>query len=183
MALDPEFLDAIVRLGRVFDRHRRETGHRPVLVGGAAVSILTDGLILSGDFDFVVPLDGPFDTAMREAGFKREDRHGHLIVGWYHPSLPRYGFQAVSGPLFDGRADRDRLLVTSFDAASEVCMPGFEDMIADRLGQYASSGKKNREMLGQAVLLFRLGASIDRAYLYRRIVELTGDPSDIGLMP
>ncbi len=179
MALDPEFLDAIVRLGRVFDRHRRETGHRPVLVGGAAVSILTDGLILSGDFDFVVP----FDTAMREAGFKREHRRGHMIVGWYHPSLPRYGFQAVSGPLFDGRADQDRLLVASFDAASEVCMPGFEDMIADRLGQYASSGKKNSEMLAQAVLLFRLGASIDHAYLYRRVVEETGDPSDIGLMP
>ena len=152
-------------------------------MGGAAISYLTDGMILSGDFDFIVPLDGPFEVTMAAAGFRREDRLCHLKFGWYHPDLPRYGFQVVSGPLFDGRADAARLLIVAFGAGSRIGLPSTEDLIADRLAQFAASGRKDHAMCAQAELLFRLGMIKDSAYLRRRIIEESGEPGDIGLTP
>jgi hypothetical protein len=46
-----------------------------------------------------------------------------------------------------------------------------EDMIADRMGQFASGSAP--EMLGQARELLALHGDIDRAYLERRIREET----------
>lgn len=46
-----------------------------------------------------------------------------------------------------------------------------EDIIADRMGQFASGTAP--EMLEQASLLLRLHTNIDRAYLDRRVREET----------
>jgi len=62
-----------------------------------------------------------------------------------------------------------------------VLLPSIEDMIADRLGQFAASDGKDQRMLDQAVLLKQLAGAADLAYLRRRVVEETGDPSLIGL--
>ena len=181
MALDPEFLDAIVLLGWVLDRHRRETGHRPALVGGAATSFLTYGIIFPDDFNFLVPFDS---ARSRDAGGQvppgRPARPPDLRL--VSPFIARYGFPAVSGPMFDGTASRDRLLAAAFHPAREIVMSGFAAMIANGLGQYASSGKEDRLMLGPATWLFKAGASIDRACPCGRIVQETGVHSDIGFV-
>ena len=181
MPLDQDFRDALTRLGRVFARYQAASGDQAVLVGGTTVSLYTNGLILSGDFDVVANADAAFETAMRAQGFVREHRAGRLRIGWYHPDCPLYGFQAVSGALFDGRADRARLVTIITDATGCVLLPSIEDMIADRLGQFAASDGKDQRMLDQAVLLKQLAGAADLAYLRRRVVEETGDPSLIGL--
>jgi hypothetical protein len=103
--LRPDFLEALRRLARVFDAYQAKTGSRPVLVGGAAASIYTGGMITSGDFDVVAAADEIFDGALADHGFVREDRTGYLLVGHYHPDIPTIGVQLVSGRLFEGRTD------------------------------------------------------------------------------
>lgn len=119
---------------------------------------------------------------MAEHGWRREDRQGYLRFGWYHPDIPEIGVQLVSGPLFDGRTEARRLTLMPVGEAGAVQLAPIEDMIADRLGQYASTPSPvYLDMLEQAGILFRLATEIDRDYLIRRIVEEGGDPSLLGL--
>jgi hypothetical protein len=46
-----------------------------------------------------------------------------------------------------------------------VTLPPVEDLIADRLGQFAASNNRDREMVDQARLLLKLARDIDRDYL------------------
>jgi len=72
---------------------------------------------------------------------------------YLHPDVPRIGFLLVSGALFDGNTDRARLLPVSLGLGAEVTLPPIEDMIADRLGQFAASKGLSRDMRLQAALL------------------------------
>ncbi len=177
--LPADYMDALAMLSRATERYRRETGRRMVIVGGAAVAFYTQGAILSGDFDLVADLG--FESSLLAEGCRREDRSGRMRRGFYHPDLPRYGFELVSGALFDGRTDSARIQPVAVGPDAHVLFPPVEDLIADRLGQYAASNQHDHAMLRQARLLFRLAATPDRTYLRRRIVEETGDPDAIDL--
>jgi hypothetical protein len=54
-------------------------------------------------------------------------------------------------------------------------LPPPEDVIADRLGQYASDPKGRDDMLEQARLLVLLAEDLDLNYLKRRVVEEGAD--------
>lgn len=144
MPLPDDYLPAVEALGRVFATYAHAKGHSPVLVGGAAAALFTDGAFLSGDFDIVAASDNAFDEAMRAHGFRREDRHGKLHVGWYHPGHPRYGFQQVSTRLYDGRGEAERSIRVVMASDSAVVLTAVEDLIADRLGQYAVAAAIDR---------------------------------------
>lgn len=122
-----------------------------------------------------------FEASLLAEGCRREDRSGRMRRGFYHPDLPRYGFERVSGALFDGRTDSARIQPVAVAPDAHVLFPPVEDLIADRLGQYAASNQHDHAMLRQARLLFRPAATPDRTYLRRRIVEETGDPDAIDL--
>ncbi|WP_439596567.1 hypothetical protein [Falsiroseomonas sp.] len=176
MPLPTSFIEALATLATACEAYRRATGHAAILVGGAATAIYTAGDFMSGDFDLVAADDAAFDAALRSSGFRREDRPGRLLVGYYHPDHPEYGFQHVSGRLFDGASDPRRIVtpeVTSDGAA--VALPAFEDMIADRLAQAALASPTDFSRLLQARALFRLAPSLDLAYLKRRVAEEGGD--------
>ena len=151
--------------------------------GGAATAIYTAGQFASADFDVVAGQDEVFNAAMAEHGFVREDRVGHLLFGFYHSEHPGYGFQQVSGALFEGRADRGRLVRLAASAAGEIALPAIEDMIADRLAQHAAMEGKGSDdsRLVQARVLFSLARTIDRDYLLRRIMDEGGDPAVLDL--
>ena len=68
MALPKSFREVVALLGEVFDEYQMMTGLRAVLVGGAAVSLYTQGRYVSGDFDVVAGVDDAFDLAMRTMG-------------------------------------------------------------------------------------------------------------------
>lgn len=77
--------------------------------------------------------------------------------------------------MFDGRADRSRLIRVVFEDGKGIVIPSFEDMIADRLGQYAASSGRDPSRLAQARLLYRLADDLDLGYLRVRIADEGGN--------
>ncbi len=136
MPLPPDYLAALEALAGAFGAYRAATGSYAVLVGGAAAAIHTAGLFPSGDFDVVAGNDVAFEAAMLARGFLKEERDAFLRTGFYHPNHPAYGFQQVSGRLFDGRSDPNKLILLTIDRAAglELMVASIEDLIADRLG-------------------------------------------------
>jgi hypothetical protein len=179
-SLPNDYWEALTLLARASSKYKEQTGQQVVIVGGAAVSFYTQGQVLSGDFDMVTDIG--FEQFLIAEGFQKEAGPGRRLGGYYHPSVPRLGFEFVSGRLFDGRSDVEKLTVVPILTDGEVTFPPIEDLIADRLAQYASSKNKAVEMLEQARLMFDLASDCDEAYLRRRIIEETGDPGEIGLV-
>lgn len=113
-----------------------------------------------------------FEAELCRHGFSKPIGIGDTSLGWIHPDFA-LGFEVVSRTLLDGMADRDRIVLIDLDddgIASVVCI---EDMIADRMGQYASGSAP--EMLEQARRVFALHRDADLDYMERRIrQESTG---------
>ena len=181
MPLPDDYLAALERLAFAFTTYRERTGETAVLVGGAATTIYTAGQFPSADFDVVAAGDRAFEAAMAEHGFQRENRSGHLLVGFHHPGHPGYGFQQVSGALFDGQADRTRLFRMVVTAPGEIALPAIEDMIADRLGQHAVASPTDSSRLQQAQALFLMAETLDKDYLLKRITAEGGNPALLNL--
>ena len=157
----PAFIEALSLLARACDEVAAKGFERPILVGGAAVEFHTGSAVVSGDFDFVAEDQRAFEDALISYGFRREDRPGWLLRGLYHPELS-LGVEFVSGLLFDGRSDVQRVQLVEIVDGKAVAIAPVEDLIADRLGQYASGTAP--EMLGQAIKLFQLADRLDEAY-------------------
>ena len=181
MSLPADYLAVLEHLGRAFLAYRRATSTDAVLVGGAATALSTAGAFMSADFDVVAAEDQAFAAAMKHAGFIAENGTGHLAGGFYHPNYSHYAVEQVTGPVFDGLADRRRMLRLVLKEDSEIIIPAVEDLIADRLGQHAIASPADRSRLDQAQALFKMADGIDRRYLVKRIVEEGGDPALIGL--
>jgi len=180
MPLPDDYIELLDVLAKAFAIYEAKTGIWPVLVGGAAAAIQTDGAFMSGDFDVIAGSDDAFDAALKSVGFKVDERLGRLEGGYYHPNFLRYGVEQVSGPLFDGRSDHDRL-VRLVAKDGSIVLPSIEDLIADRLGQYAVASVSDDSRLLQAKAMLRMAKEIDRHYLARRIVEEGGDPALLEL--
>lgn len=180
MSLPPEYLAALVPLADAFSAYEKATGSVAVLVGGAAAAIHTDGAFMSADFDVVAGNDAAFDQAMATAGFVDDEKALHGQGGWYHPAHPQFAVEQVSGGYFDGRADKTRCLKLTVREDAAIVLPAIEDMIADRLGQHEVAGG-DMSMLEQARALYALAEGLDLAYLYRRIVEESGNPAHLRL--
>jgi hypothetical protein len=172
-----EYLEALRLLSRAFDIAQKRGAPPPVIVGGSAIEFYTAGEITSGDFDLVAVREDIIGEALLEVGFRCEDRRGVRLAGFYHPEL-LIGVEFVSGPLFEGRTDQKRLQLVEVEDGGDarVIFPPPEDLIADRLGQYASDPTCREDMWEQARLLALLAENLDLAYLRRRAVEEGADP-------
>ena len=177
----PEFEAALRAFARVSERIVRHGLSAPVLVGGAAVELYSGSAIATGDFDISSPWQTEFEAALQAEGFVRPSGPSKATRGWVHPDLG-LGFEVVSDTLLDGKADRTRVRLIDFGGDGRIAVIAVEDMIADRIGQYASGTA--REMLGQARRLFQLHPDCDRVYLEQRIREESfGDYGLIALDP
>jgi len=144
-----------------------------VLVGGAAVEFYSGSTISTGDFDIVTARQDQFEDILRKHGFVRPSGPGKATRGWIHPDL-QLGFEVVSSSLLDGMADRDRIVMVRVGTDGFAAFVSLEDMVADRMGQYASGSAP--DMLDQARTLYRLYSDADRAYMDARIRhETAGD--------
>jgi hypothetical protein len=168
----PEFEAALRLLARI-SAEMDAAGHRPpVLVGGGAVEVYTRGAVTTGDFDLACGRQDVLEATMQRHGFVRPSGPGIATRGWVHPEY-KLGFECVADTLLDGMADRAMVQVFELGDDGAVAVIAPEDIIADRMGQYASGSAP--EMLGQARALFALAEGLDEAYLARRISEETGD--------
>lgn len=166
----PVFEAALRAFARVSERMKRGGHGAPVLVGGAAVELYSGSAIATGDFDIATPWQEEFEVALQAEGFIRPSGPGRSTRGWIHPDL-QLGFEVVTSTLLGGKADRARVRIISTGADGQIAVLAVEDMIADRLGQYASGAA--REMLQQARTLFGLYPDADLDYMERRIREET----------
>ncbi|MEM1132839.1 MAG: hypothetical protein AAGH53_07875 [Pseudomonadota bacterium] len=138
----------------------------PVLVGGAAVELFTVSEIATGDFDLVTARQDVLEPIMQTHGFTKPHGLGVNTRGWVHPELG-LGFEVVGTSLLDGAADQNYIRIIEVGSSQHVAIIGPEDLIADRMGQYASGTAP--EMLEQAIFLFTLSKDLDRNYMEERI--------------
>ena len=130
----------------------------PVLVGGAAVEILTGGAYTTGDLDFVGFVPPFVRDILEENGFKRSGRH------WIHEVAEI--FLEFPGEALDPKEKAIRYEAFGHD----LVLISLEDLLVDRLGAWAhwKSGVDG----ANAFLLFRLCRSeIDQDRLTRRARE------------
>jgi hypothetical protein len=165
-----EFWRALNLLAEAFAIVRSKGAALPVVVGGAAVEYHTASAVQSADFDLVGGDDAAILGALEAVGFRRTTPSS--LRKLVHPDL-LIAVDFVSGSLFDGRTDRNRIVLAEIDETGSrtVPFPPVEDMIADRLAQYESAPAGVPEMLEQARLLSLLAPTIDQDYLRRRIAE------------
>lgn len=142
----------------------------PVLVGGAAVELYTQSEIATGDFDLVTARHAALDRVLSEHGFERPSGPGTMTRGWIHRDLA-LGFEVVGSALMDGHADRDYVRIIELGDAGAIAVIPPEDIIADRMGQFASGSAK--EMHAQAVALFKVCKQLDMHYMEQRIRKET----------
>lgn len=169
-SLRPEF-EAALRLFAQASRAFTAQGFEPpILVGGGAVELFSVSAMMTGDFDICVARQEMFEEALVALGFIKPSGPGNATRGWIHPEL-KLGFEVVSSTLLNGLADRDRVILIDLDADGVVAVISVEDIIADRMGQFASGTAP--EMREQARQLLILHNNVDRAYLDRRVREET----------
>jgi hypothetical protein len=100
-----------------------------------------------------------------------------MLKGLVHPEL-KIGFEVVAEVPMDGTVDAARVrLVEPIGESALFRVISVEDLIADRMGQYASGTAPDR--VEQARLLLALHPDADRDYLDRRIREESAD--DYGI--
>jgi hypothetical protein len=172
-AYRPEFEAALRLFARVSEAMKALGFQAPVLVGGAAVEVYSLSAIATGDFDISTGAQDAFEAELQRNGFVRPSGPGVATRGWIHPELA-LGFEVVSSTLLDGMADRERVELLEFDPDGEVAVISVEDIIADRMGQYASGSAP--DMREQAQRLFILHNQADLDYMDNRIrFESGGD--------
>lgn len=170
----PEFEAALTLFARISEAMAARGLSRPVLVGGAAVEFYSGGAISTGDFDMCSTIQPELEEEMQRHGFVRPSGKGMATRGWVHPEL-RLGFEVVGDVPLGGHVGRDQLvLVEEFTPGTAFAIIRVEDLIADRMGQYASGTA--REMLAQARSLLHLHPDADMTYLEVRVRrETDGD--------
>lgn len=170
----PEFLAALRKLAEVSEALAARGFSRPVLVGGGAVEFYTGSAIMTGDIDVTSPVQSELEEELARLGFVRPPGLGHSPPGWLHPDIG-LGFEVVGDRPMGDTPDQVRvLLLHPFGEEIGLRVLSLEDMIADRMGQYASGTAP--DMLEQARALFTLSEALDRDYLEQRIrTETVGD--------
>lgn len=158
-------MQALSLLAELSDALGRRGLPRPILVGGAAVEYYSGSAVMTGDVDLTSPVQPEVEEELRRLGFEKPVGLGHTPLGWVHPEL-KLGFEIVARTPLDGAVDPARIALVDLDNGGFAILP-VEDLIADRMGQYASGTAP--DMLGQARALRALHPALDRDYLERRI--------------
>lgn len=166
-----ELVTGLRLLAEISDAMHRRGLPRPILVGGAAVEYYTGSALMTGDIDLASPVQPELEEELLAHGFARPIGPGHTPFGWVYPDL-HLGVEIVASTPLGGAVDAARIvLVRAAGGAALFRILPVEDMIADRMGQYASGAAP--EMGEQAAILFSLYPDLDRAYLDRRIRDET----------
>jgi hypothetical protein len=165
----PEFEAALRLFARASEAMHERGFQRPILVGGAAAELYSLSAVTTGDFDICTLRQAELEEELVKLGFVRPSGAGQMLKGWVHPDL-KLGFEVVAEVPMDGSVDAAHVrLVEPIGETALFRVISVEDLIADRMGQYASGSAPDRGE--QARLLLALNPDADRDYLERRIRE------------
>lgn len=171
-AYRPEFEAALRLFAQISEAMHIKDLPRPVLVGGAAAELYSTSALTTGDFDICTPCQPELETEMQHHGFIRPSGAGSMLKGWIHPEL-KLGFEVVANIPMDGNVDKAHIrLVQPIGETALFRVISVEDLIADRMGQFASGTARDR--IDQARLLLRLHPDAEMTYLDQRIREESG---------
>lgn len=126
--------------------HLRSKNIDSILVGGAVVSIYTDGAYESGDLDFILTdyFIKNLPEVMAEIGFKRKGRH------YVHPDCHHLFVEFPKGPLEIG--DDFNIIPEVVEVEGKpIKILSPTDCVKDRLASYTYF--KSREGFDQAILV------------------------------
>lgn len=128
--------------------HLSKNGIEAVLVGGAVVSIYSNGAYRSGDLDFIVLslFKSKIEPIMKKIGFNKQGRH------YVHPECEHLFVEFPPGPLGIGE-DHDIEPLEKMERGEKFKILSPTDCIKDRLASYIYF--KSKEGLDQAVLVAR----------------------------
>jgi hypothetical protein len=135
-----------------------ERDQAPVLVGGAAVEILTGGAYTTGDFDFVGSVPSSVRNVLEENGFKKSGRH------WIHEEAQV--FLEFPGDALDPKERPFRFHVFGYD----LLLVSIEDLLVDRLGAW-EHWKSGVDGANAYVLYRTWRAEVDHERLQARVAE------------
>lgn len=138
---------------------------RPILVGGAAVEYYSASAMMTGDIDVTSPVQVELEQELVRLGFDKPGGLGHTPLGWVHPNL-KLGFEVVASTPLDGAVEYSRIVLIELRSGAFAIIP-VEDLIADRMGQFASGTAP--DMREQARKLLELHLGLDKAYLEVRV--------------
>lgn len=137
-------------LWRFVATHLKKKGIDTILVGGAVVSIYSEGAYRSGDLDFVLNtfLRDGLDEAMAEIGFvKKGTRH------FIHPECKHLFVEFPGGPPL-GIGEDYTIIPDEIDSEGvKIKILSPTDCVKDRLSNYIHF--RSRECFDQAVLVAR----------------------------
>jgi len=177
MSYRPEFEAALRLLAQASEAMVARGLPRPILVGGAAAEFYSTSGVTTGDFDLCTPCQAELEEELQGLGFVKPVGPGMATRGWIHPDLA-LGFEVVAAVPMGGTIDHARIrLVQPIGETALFRVISVEDLIADRMGQYASGTARDR--IDQARLLLALHPDADFDYLDKRIREESG--GDYGL--
>jgi len=128
---------------------------RPVLVGGAAVELITGGAYTTGDIDLVGSTPPVVARALEAAGFSRVGRHW---INEEHQVFIEFPGSAL------GPGERTRELMID---GTRVLIIGTEDLLVDRLGAW-EYWKSSVDALNAYLIWRKVGDAIDRNLLRER---------------
>lgn len=127
--------------------HLKKKGIDTVLVGGAVVSIYSNGAYHSGDLDFVKTsmFASKLDETMSELGFKKHGRH------FVHPECKHLFVEFPGGPPL-GIGEDNTIVPDEVEVSGTIIkILSPTDCVKDRLASYIHY--KAQEGLDQAVLV------------------------------
>ena len=143
--------------------HRGEKA--PVVVGGEAVELYTQGSYTTGDIDIKSPRAAT-ESILREWGFRKKGRT------WFNKEMDIY-VDWVGASLDEGEEAENRIATVKIGAGLEIRVISIEDLVIDRLN--AAKWWEDVDSLTWARVLLgvkrRLGEKVDVSYLRRRANE------------
>ncbi len=143
------------QLWKFVSTHLEKKGFDVVLVGGAVVSIYSQGMYVSGDLDFIVRSlnKRELPEALKEIGFERTQQRYYR-----HPDCTQFYLEFPTGPIeIAGSYDVEPATQEVEKTVVKILSP--TDCVLDRLEQYfvGEYGKPHGEkkLFEQAVLVAR----------------------------
>lgn len=138
-------IDQLVRAAALVVRAMEERGLFPVVVGGSAVAIYTEGSEATEDIDLVVEGRHLALDVLAAPGFRR----GASAGVWWYPRL----HIPIEIPDTVLAGDPHRVLDVALESGLRVHVIGLDDLILDRMDQAAAQRSPTGDARRQALLL------------------------------